>query len=253
VTQLSLKYVPLQDCADSFEVDIDTLNSDPLDSVWIFPSFPSDTILNGFLKIYDGRGGVARIPLEIVIYSEVHSVWVASTYSPDTLSYVSKLTANGDFIFSVNRFQEVKFLQVFPTSVKGTEALWVVDRTKRSYPASRPFTDTVFILDDDGRVLDSVGGFTTHISGLSLNMEKNIAYVIDGFSIEDADPMGDLTTLQKELEAFKPDLVAKSPLVILTKIDLASPTQIAQLTEKFEKAAELAKSMAEAELRKQYD
>ncbi|MFH0918889.1 MAG: hypothetical protein V1913_00890 [Fibrobacterota bacterium] len=167
-----------------------TVHANPdsaMDSLWVFNGWSSDTFFQGFLRIEDGRGGISRYPFEVVVYSEVHSLWVASTYGPNGVSMVSKLTAAGRKLFSLIRFQQVKFLSVLASDRStGTEATWIVDRTLRSYVAGtgKNYSDTVFITDDDGRVVRSIGGFGSNLTGLSLNMTYNVAYVIDSNAVK---------------------------------------------------------------------
>lgn len=166
------------------------------DSQWILDPQARDTVLDGLLEIFDGRGGTGVCSLEAVIYSEAHTLWVASTNKNDT-SLLSKLTQDGRYLFSLDRFQQVKYVRVFPTSVKGSESVWVVDWTRKSLSAGNHyFSDTVFIVDDDGIVKHAVGGFKDHIQGFSLNLNRNIGYVLDGdSSIRKIDQDGRMSAL----------------------------------------------------------
>ncbi|OGJ87577.1 MAG: hypothetical protein A2268_04005 [Candidatus Raymondbacteria bacterium RifOxyA12_full_50_37] len=164
-----------------------------MDSVWVLPRQEFDTVRTGQLLFTDGKGGMRSYPFEIVVYSEVHSVWVASTYGPNSVSPLSKITNSGKKLFTLNRFQQVKFLEVFPTNKNGSEAVWVLDRT---IPATKTqlVSDTLFILDDDGRVLKSVGGFKEHVRCFTINKIDNIAYAVDSNTVKRITQDGKLTT-----------------------------------------------------------
>ncbi len=162
-----------------------SINNDPglaYEKEWVFAAGRIDTVYKGSLRLSDHKGGNTVFPLEIVIYSEHHSVWVASTHSPDNESILNKLAKNGKKVFSMSGFRQIKFMNVsFVDRQNGTEALWLVDWTQKiSGPnVTKAYSDSVFVVDDDGKFLRRIGGFKGQINCLSLNQSNNIAYVVD--------------------------------------------------------------------------
>ena len=101
------------------------------ESTWIFKAPPTESLFTGKLRLSDIKGGNTFYPFQIIVYDEVHSAWIASTHGQ--ISTLNKMDKRGRKLFTLPRFQQVKFLAVVPTNLNyGTEALWVVDRTKRT-------------------------------------------------------------------------------------------------------------------------
>ncbi|MBL8029350.1 MAG: hypothetical protein JNL74_23205 [Fibrobacteres bacterium] len=148
------------------------------DSIWVFkaPVLIAESLdYMGKLRLSDGKGGNTYYPFEIIVYDEVHSVWVASTNGQ--ISSLNKLDKRGRKLFSLPRFQQIKFLSVLPSDPNfGTEALWVVDRTKQSKTTSAFFCDTLFVLDDDGKFRYRWPLTGTSTTSFSLCKVKNVAF-----------------------------------------------------------------------------
>jgi len=151
---------------------------------WIFPGFGRDTTIWGHIKLSDDNEGVALCSLEIVVYNEIHSVWAASSYEVNATSSISKMTREGKKLFTLNKFQQVKYIGVLPVDRRlGTEAVWVVDWARKAV-GSAALSDQVYILDNDGRTMKIFNGFTSHIRGFALHPMANVAYVLQGDTVK---------------------------------------------------------------------
>jgi hypothetical protein len=153
------------------------------DSIWVFKAPPSESLFTGKLRLSDGKGGNAFYPFELIVYDEVHSAWVASTHGQK--SSLNKMDKRGRKLFALPRFQQIKFLAVVPTNLNyGTEALWVVDRTKQSLSNSSFFCDTLFLLDDDGKMRYRWPLTGSNTTAFSLCKIKNVAFTANGDTVK---------------------------------------------------------------------
>ncbi|OGS36153.1 MAG: hypothetical protein A2293_04530 [Elusimicrobia bacterium RIFOXYB2_FULL_49_7] len=181
----------------------DTLLSD---TIWRFNGYSSDTTFEATLEAYDGQGGTLQLPMEIIVYSEAHCIWIASS-NQNNVSYLSKLTGDGQYLFSADRFKQIKQLAIYPTSERSMESVWIVDWNSTSVSK-----DTVFILDDDGRVRYAIGGFKDRINHLSLNLNDNIAYMTEGdTTLRRIDGSSRLSTLMRLPSGYTAEVLAAHP------------------------------------------
>jgi GTP-binding protein len=54
-----------------------------------------------------------------------------------------------------------------------------------------------------------------------LERTRIIAYIVDGFCLEERDPLDAFQILHRELEQFRPDLAERKSIIVVNKIDLA--------------------------------
>ncbi len=152
------------------------------DSIWVFKAPSAESLFTGRLRLSDGKGGNTYYPFEILVYNEVHTVWVASTNG--SVSVLNKLHRDGRKLFSIPRFQQVKFVEVVPPDLAfGTEAVWVMDRTKRSKSTLQYFCDTLFVLDDDGKQRAKWPLTGSSITAFSLSKIANTAFAANGDTV----------------------------------------------------------------------
>lgn len=127
----------------------------------------------------------------------------------------------------------------------GKSTLLSVISAARPKIADYPFTTIepnlgVVVVDDYSFVVADIPGLIEGASdGLGLGHDflrhiertRLLIHVIDASGKDGRDPLADFDQINRELEAFNPDLAARPQVVALNKIDDADPSEVDRLTQ----------------------
>ncbi len=120
----------------------------------------STVISSAVIRVYDGKGGFAKLPIKIIVYRESGSIWLASTQ--ENTSTLVKYASNGTELLRLPGFSEINRMAVNTSS----ETVWFTDKK----------AGKVYCVDDDGNLVHEFSGFTNP-SAIDVNNQSGYCCV----------------------------------------------------------------------------